>query len=856
MSKDNNQKEQLQAAYALNLCSVSISQIIEYQDLHIMEQEYEAILNNLNLENMPKDEALLNILTQILNVITFFRIQDEDKKLVERQYEQKMKNAIWKAIPNPSVFVMGNISKESIGKSVIKSALHVGTSSMVPLAMGLSLAYSVGTGYMNYRNAKAESKLALDKEEWELQRAAIEQLNGLRRELFTTAWRLAEKYEFPDRYRLTENQIKHYNEILMDPDPVRRFERLEYIKDDFEAYPVFWYHLGHAANAIVWDMLGKLNISDKQKTADEIEYTSEQKAIISGADPYVEIAKVCFNKYFTKNDSALLRTDEIVATCALEYIDLLDPREPEQYEKICEYLTIAVESVGDKLDVLQLCAFKYIQIGLWDEAIPILRHLVSEDYNKKLNAQVLSAAYVRDYIENSSAKALIDFKLLSDRVDAGYLFNIEADSFEAASAEFISSQGLLLQARFNKTLTELHRKYEIRFNKILPSPAVKERNDDYYLDENREIRRQDATKLVRFREFSNRLLQSEVMERYADLANDVYDALSSVVFVEPENLTDAFENSIKDDDVRDKIQKMAEIMKKEEISVEDYNTLTELSMDDILREMFIAAKEDFSSRTQQLSKMSDIAQIESSISEFCVREGIVETESLDEDLRPSNSMMSYERFSLLGDLTEAGKVDESRRQIEDMQRLIQENIAGFVLSPDNMQLFTRRMLEFDTYIQDTKGKTLGSIRKNIVAILDDSSVYDFDLVFTTTGIIPVRKGSPKSEETYDEIKRTDKGISIGMTKYDHKDVNFDVLMEVIGRLSKIATQKEKVDIGKVMIGAGSAALNTSAAAAGAVGSVLKKLAGRKKGGEDIDENEKRGISKENIDEISDEKDEN
>ena len=37
--------------------------IIDYDDINIMEQEYEAILNNLNLEQMPKDEALLNILS-------------------------------------------------------------------------------------------------------------------------------------------------------------------------------------------------------------------------------------------------------------------------------------------------------------------------------------------------------------------------------------------------------------------------------------------------------------------------------------------------------------------------------------------------------------------------------------------------------------------------------------------------------------------------------------------------------------------------------------------------------------------------------------------------------------------------
>ena len=42
-------KEQLQAAYALNLCTVSVSQIIDYADAMVMEQEYEAILNNINI---------------------------------------------------------------------------------------------------------------------------------------------------------------------------------------------------------------------------------------------------------------------------------------------------------------------------------------------------------------------------------------------------------------------------------------------------------------------------------------------------------------------------------------------------------------------------------------------------------------------------------------------------------------------------------------------------------------------------------------------------------------------------------------------------------------------------------------
>ena len=165
MSDKYESQEKLRAAYALNMCTVSVSQIVDYNDEYILEQEYEAILNNLNLEQMPKDEALLNILVKLLNVITFFRI---DK--IKREH---------------GVIVAGD-----------------------PVTVGLSLATQVGIGYMNYRKAKANALSEKEDSEVELRITAMEQFNALRRELFTTAWRLADEYEFPDRYRITERCSK------------------------------------------------------------------------------------------------------------------------------------------------------------------------------------------------------------------------------------------------------------------------------------------------------------------------------------------------------------------------------------------------------------------------------------------------------------------------------------------------------------------------------------------------------------------------------------------------------------------------------------------------------------------------
>lgn len=228
---EKSKQEKFRAAYALNLCSVSVSQIIDYNDINILEQEYDAILNNLNLQEMPKDESFLDILKHLLDTITFFRIQEGEKKFVDQDYQKKMKDAIWKAIPSPNVIF----------------------ASADPKVMAMALATQVGIGYMNYRRAKAENQDEYAKAKWKLHASALEQFNGLQRDLFTTAWRIADEYCFDDKLRLTENQIKQFNAILMDDNLIRKYERLESIQEQFEAYPPFWYQIGSAANKIAYE---------------------------------------------------------------------------------------------------------------------------------------------------------------------------------------------------------------------------------------------------------------------------------------------------------------------------------------------------------------------------------------------------------------------------------------------------------------------------------------------------------------------------------------------------------------------------------------------------------------------------
>ena len=488
MGENTHEKQdQLRAAYALNMCTVSVSQIVDYNDEYILEQEYEAILNNLNLEQMPKDEALLNILVKLLNVITFFRIDKIKREQIEKKYQRRMKNAIWSAVPNIGVIVAGD-----------------------PVTVGLSLATQVGIGYMNYRREKANALADKEDSEVELRITAMEQLNALRRELFTTAWRLADEYNFPDRYRLTERQISQYNQILMDTDELRKYERLMAVQDKFEAYLPFWYFMGHSAKYISEDKLNGLEPAAREH--------------------YRNQAKLHFEKYDSLNSFNILREDELTASFALEYVDLLLLEENPDKDKIHRLIKTAVNMAGNANDILELCAVSYLKIGQTEEAEKLLRILVNEDYNTATNSKLLSRIYVSEYLKGSNPLARTQYGILSTRVTPAWLFPMPERKEEdlllqdkELQDKYLTDQRFDLQKEYRDVITQFIEKYIILFNKIIPVP-VNNPSDDYFLNTEKALKRRrqdvyDALESDRGNEYRQVIRESGYRFRYVELVN-------------------------------------------------------------------------------------------------------------------------------------------------------------------------------------------------------------------------------------------------------------------------------------------------------------------------------------------------
>ena len=749
--------DKLKAAYALNMCTVSVSQIVDYNDEYILEQEYNAILNNINLEQMPKDEALLSILVKLLNVITFFRIDKIKRNEIDKKYQRRMENAIWSAIPSVGVIATGN-----------------------PVAIGVSLATQVGIGYMNYRREKANAIAEKEDSEVELRITAIEQFNALRRELFTTAWRLADEYNFPDKYRLTEKQIEQYNAILMDTDEIRKYERLMSVQDKFEAYLPFWYFAGHSAKYISEDENNGLDLESRI-------YFRNQ-------------AKEHFEKYSNLNSFNILREDELTASFALEYADLLLLDENPNLKNINQLIDIAVDMAGNSNDVIEMCAMAYLKLNNYEKASVLLKQLVNEQYNTKLNAQLLSSIYVSDYIHNKSINSKADYELLSTRIDNNLLYPMPIDSLENENNLeniFIKSQRDILQEKYRLSINEFMIKYMIMYGRIVPIAEKEELEfgEEYYIDDER---------IIKFRsDYLRKIFEDEAKkESYCLLLKEtgipfkIIDLLKSCKLP----FMDESTQEILTSDIETQIIKYREILTKiqtaldsDSFTYEYMDVLLKLDFDCFAGSFYEDLIEFVNQYVESREELQDFFLAEQYLIEFCEQEKLADPNELyyKNNSKSSaiipDSVMRFD-YDLLGD--KVVKAAKEFSNANEMKRLIENSISEIILDNSKSELYMREDPKFDRYFNKNKQLVNNyELKAKSLAVLNDFSKKDQDLIFTVSGIIPVKGGNVKKLVSYSNVSlAVGKGDELLI---DGKYINDGVDTNSLYNLCKKLKDKEK-----------------------------------------------------------------
>lgn len=709
------EEQKKKAAYSLNVCTVSISQIIDYRDLNVLEQEYEAILNNLNLEQIPKDDALLHILRQLLDTITYFRIESGERAMIEKEYQQKMKNAIWSAVPNFGMIVAGGN----------------------PITMAISLASQVGIGYMNYRRNKAEYGLEKERQSWELQKTAIEQFNGLRRELFDTAWRLADAYGFPDGYRLTEKQISQYNRILMDPDEIRKYERLDSIKDKFEAYPPFWYFIGNAAHYIAESQ--ELNLSDETRIA------------------YRQKALEYFKKFENLNQLSILREDQLAASCALEHIDLLLFTPNPDKNEIKKLLNLAVHTSGNANDVLELCAITYLRIGAPDEAAKILKVLVNEDYNRIINAQILSSIYVQELNRQ-------DYELLASRVDIDYLYPMPqaGENPLALADEFGSKQKNVLKIKYKAVLREYLDKYCIEWNKLTSIFDVSaDYPDSFFLDTNkaRSERQIQARRIYANSEkkenYQRRMAESGYELNILGILNEmcirIFESSAFADYTLQQNVENQIKLKISEN--RDEINQLQASMNTGEFPITGYFLSQTIGIQNIVGKALDLIV-DYAIKKIDTANINDITFLEGNLLTFCNANGLPAPEIAINHGNQNAELFRKQSFPFGAQLFghQAVIAKKNADFMNEMVSFVKEKINVINIKNDDIAIYFKDSPEYNGYFFNVAFQKYPDIKSHGIMILHDNTKKKFDLIFTTDGIVSITKDKVKNLTPYNEVQ--------------------------------------------------------------------------------------------------------
>ena len=734
VKKDYTEEEKLRAAYVLNMCTVSVAQIVDYNDEYILEQEYESILNNLNLEQMPKDEALLNIMKELLDTITFFRIYEKKKKMIDKKYQQKVKNAIWNAVPNFGLLIAG-------GNLV---------------SMAVSLASSVGTGYMNYRRTKAENDLEYEEELLNLQITAIEQLNALKRELFTTSWRLADEYNFSDKYRLTERQIEQYNEIIMDPDPIRRYRRLDSIKEYFLAYPAFWYFIGNAANQV--------------SRIEGEEYSDSFKS------KYREIAADHFDYYFRMNEGSVLREDPLVASCALEYFEILPDTETDKRGKLLEK---AIKWAGMSPDIIQICAVDYLRLKNYDQAEKLLGVLVDEGYNSDINAQILSSIYAFHYFENPSEKLLFDYSLLSKQQSSVTLFPLPVQENEGKTEiqlweGFIQQQMRTVQEFYLNAIKKFFAQYAVEVNGLLMQfdSSIKY-PISFFLKDGRSKRDEEAERVfgneIRRLDYIDELKNRNYSTEVVNSLNKMLIGLQKLPFLSMDKPVTSLRESLQN--VTNVFESIQEHISNGDIQLDTYRDLFEqVEFYKITKNTQECVIEQVKSHLKTVNDMKGIIMAESVLQRFC--------EKNDISLLP-DEIDDYDRNPFLDpyklDPALVGKValslDRENQYRKKMLDKLKTDLPGVIKTADKVAIIFKGDPSFDAFFTPIaiSPKDTELLREQAIAVLDDKrTLMDIDLVFTFNSVIPIRTKFRCSPAKYKDIqwKQDEEALDIGGVLYN------------------------------------------------------------------------------------------
>ncbi len=266
--------EATKAMLALNYCHLSLVKILAYEDRIILHEEYDNIINNINLA-MINDEEIITVLKNLMDTLTEFKLAETERELFVNTYNKKVSTAFYEALANSAKSTAAIQSLKTIVNSTQSSpdenftiramqgaqqgisggvpGIVIGTvtsfaskASKNPISAGIAAVVSVavvGDIWQSYHANLSEYRGELNQNIWRLEKGTIERINELRKSFLDAYWRLIKRYNIPDEWRLSEEQLQRVVQVFQETDSEKRLRQLTDMEHDFLMFPPFWYML-------------------------------------------------------------------------------------------------------------------------------------------------------------------------------------------------------------------------------------------------------------------------------------------------------------------------------------------------------------------------------------------------------------------------------------------------------------------------------------------------------------------------------------------------------------------------------------------------------------------------------------
>ncbi len=224
-TKGKIQKEAIAPAIILNYLHTAMFTVVNNKDRVILEQQYNDIINNFNLSKI-KDEEIIKLVTKLMNTLSNLVLSKKEKEYLNRKYEAYMEHALQEALASELNDVM-EINWE-------------------PLQLAASV-LNAGNVYVNYINNTNKYRLELGDSIWKLDKTEFAKINGLREEFLLTYWLIMKQYNIPDKWRVTEKQLKYLDEIIREKDNKKKHRRLKRLEKELGMFPLYWVYMASSS---------------------------------------------------------------------------------------------------------------------------------------------------------------------------------------------------------------------------------------------------------------------------------------------------------------------------------------------------------------------------------------------------------------------------------------------------------------------------------------------------------------------------------------------------------------------------------------------------------------------------------